>query len=105
MPEWISYYAGLIAKGLQTTLSLLAISAVLGFALAVLVALAMTFATMYYLGIGLHKISLGALVLALGLLENGDLFAKTRTVVTRSRQVSKILEAANTPASSSKSQL
>lgn len=40
MPEWISYYAGLIAKGLQTTLSLLLISAVLGFALAVLVALA-----------------------------------------------------------------
>lgn len=40
MPEWISYYAGLIAKGLQTTLSLLVISAVLGFALAVLVALA-----------------------------------------------------------------
>ena len=25
MPEWISYYAGLIAKGLQTTLSLLLI--------------------------------------------------------------------------------
>ncbi|AHC35903.1 nickel permease [Pseudomonas fluorescens] len=40
MPEWISYYAGLIAKGLQTSLSLLLISAVLGFALAVLVALA-----------------------------------------------------------------
>ncbi|MBC3245064.1 ABC transporter permease subunit [Pseudomonas lurida] len=40
MPEWISYYAGLITKGLQTTLSLLVVSAVLGFALAVLVALA-----------------------------------------------------------------
>jgi len=40
MPEWISYYAGLSAKGLQTTLSLLVVSAVLGFALAVLVALA-----------------------------------------------------------------
>lgn len=40
MPKWISYYAGLIAKGLQTTLSLLVVSAVLGFALAVLVALA-----------------------------------------------------------------
>ena len=33
MPEWISYYAGLIAKGLQTTLSLLLISAVLGLSL------------------------------------------------------------------------
>jgi len=40
MPDWIVYYAGLIGKGLQTTLSLLVISAVLGFALAVLVALA-----------------------------------------------------------------
>ena len=29
MPDWISYYAGLIAKGLQTTLSLLVISALL----------------------------------------------------------------------------
>eukprot|EP01133_Synstelium_polycarpum_P007610 gene7610-8904_t len=36
----VDYYAGLLAKGLQTTLSLLVISAVLGFALAVLVALA-----------------------------------------------------------------
>lgn len=37
-------------------------------ALAIPLVLAMTFAAMYYLGIGLHKISLGALVLALGLL-------------------------------------
>jgi multidrug efflux pump len=37
--------------------------------------LAMTFAAMYYLGIGLHKISLGALVLALGLLVDDAIIA------------------------------
>ncbi len=37
-------------------------------ALSIPLVLAMTFALMYYLGIGLHKISLGALVLALGLM-------------------------------------
>jgi multidrug efflux pump len=35
----------------------------------------MTFACMYYLGIGLHKISLGALVLALGLLVDDAIIA------------------------------
>ncbi|ATR82067.1 multidrug transporter AcrB [Pseudomonas sp. HLS-6] len=44
-------------------------------ALAIPVVLAMTFATMYYLGIGLHKISLGALVLALGLLVDDAIIA------------------------------
>lgn len=37
--------------------------------------LAMTFAAMYYFGIGLHKISLGALVLALGLLVDDAIIA------------------------------
>lgn len=37
--------------------------------------LAMTFATMQYFGIGLHKISLGALVLALGLLVDDAIIA------------------------------
>ncbi|SED03815.1 multidrug efflux pump [Pseudomonas saponiphila] len=44
-------------------------------ALAIPMVLAMTFATMYYLGIGLHKISLGALVLALGLLVDDAIIA------------------------------
>ncbi|WP_122558904.1 efflux RND transporter permease subunit [Pseudomonas viridiflava] len=43
--------------------------------LAIPLVLAMTFATMYYLGIGLHKISLGALVLALGLLVDDAIIA------------------------------
>ena len=44
-------------------------------ALAIPLVLAMTFATMYYLGIGLHKISLGALVMALGLLVDDAIIA------------------------------
>lgn len=44
-------------------------------ALAIPLVLAMTFATMHYFGIGLHKISLGALVLALGLLVDDAIIA------------------------------
>ncbi|AVF56623.1 multidrug transporter AcrB [Pseudomonas fulva] len=44
-------------------------------ALAIPLVLAMTFAAMYYFGIGLHKISLGALVLALGLLVDDAIIA------------------------------
>ncbi|RMH84410.1 efflux RND transporter permease subunit [Pseudomonas sp. AOB-7] len=44
-------------------------------ALVIPLVLAMTFASMYYLGIGLHKISLGALVLGLGLLVDDAIIA------------------------------
>jgi multidrug efflux pump len=44
-------------------------------ALTIPLVLAMTFAAMYYFGIGLHKISLGALVLALGLLVDDAIIA------------------------------
>nr|WP_314416813.1 efflux RND transporter permease subunit [uncultured Pseudomonas sp.] len=44
-------------------------------ALTIPLVMAMTFAAMYYLGIGLHKISLGALVLALGLLVDDAIIA------------------------------
>ena len=44
-------------------------------ALSIPLVLAMTFAAMYYLGIGLHKISLGALVLALGLMVDDAIIA------------------------------
>jgi multidrug efflux pump len=44
-------------------------------ALAIPLVLAMTFATMKFFGIGLHKISLGALVLALGLLVDDAIIA------------------------------
>ena len=38
IPAWIVEYAALLGRGLQTTVSLLLISSVIGFALAVLVA-------------------------------------------------------------------
>jgi multidrug efflux pump len=44
-------------------------------ALSIPLVLAMTFAAMYFLGIGLHKISLGALVLALGLMVDDAIIA------------------------------
>lgn len=44
-------------------------------ALTIPLVLAMTFTTMHYFGIGLHKISLGALVLALGLLVDDAIIA------------------------------
>ncbi len=44
-------------------------------ALSIPLVLAMTFASMFYFGIGLHKISLGALVLALGLLVDDAIIA------------------------------
>ncbi len=44
-------------------------------ALSIPLVLALTFAGMYYFGIGLHKISLGALVLALGLLVDDAIIA------------------------------
>ncbi|NLU00967.1 MAG: efflux RND transporter permease subunit [Pseudomonas lundensis] len=50
-------------------------------ALAIPLVLAMTFATMHYFGIGLHKISLGALVLALGLLVDDAIIAVEMMVI------------------------
>ncbi|HZH43845.1 MAG TPA: efflux RND transporter permease subunit [Lysobacter sp.] len=50
-------------------------------ALSIPVVLAMTFATMDYFGIGLHKISLGSLVLALGLLVDDAIIAVEMMVV------------------------
>ncbi|HWS40234.1 MAG TPA: efflux RND transporter permease subunit [Arenimonas sp.] len=44
-------------------------------ALSIPLVLAMTFATMYFFNIGLHKISLGALILALGLLVDDAIIA------------------------------
>ena len=50
-------------------------------AISIPLVLAMTFAVMYWLGIGLHKISLGALVLALGLLVDDAIIAVEMMVV------------------------
>ena len=50
-------------------------------ALSIPLVLAMTFALMHYFGIGLHKISLGSLVLALGLLVDDAIIAVEMMVV------------------------
>lgn len=50
-------------------------------ALSIPLVLAMTFAVMHYFGIGLHKISLGALILALGLLVDDAIIAVEMMVI------------------------
>jgi multidrug efflux pump len=56
--------------------------------------LAMTFATMHYFGIGLHKISLGALVLALGLLVDDAIIAVEMMAIKMEQGFSRIKAAA-----------
>lgn len=63
-------------------------------ALSIPLVLAMTFACMYYLDIGLHKISLGALVLALGLLVDDAIIAVEMMVIKMEQGFSR-LEAAS----------
>lgn len=56
--------------------------------------LAMTFAVMHYFGIGLHKISLGALVLALGLLVDDAIIAVEMMAVRMEQGYSRLKAAA-----------
>ena len=52
--------------------------------------LAMTFAVMYYFGIGLHKISLGALVLALGLMVDDAIIAVEMMAIKMEQGLSRL---------------
>lgn len=56
--------------------------------------LAMTFAVMHYFGIGLHKISLGALVLALGLLVDDAIIAVEMMAIKMEQGFSRLRAAA-----------
>ncbi len=56
--------------------------------------LAMTFAVMHYFGIGLHKISLGALVLALGLLVDDAIIAVEMMAIKMEQGLSRMKAAA-----------
>ena len=56
--------------------------------------LAMTFAAMHYFGIGLHKISLGALVLALGLLVDDAIIAVEMMAIKMEQGFSRLKAAA-----------
>ena len=64
-------------------------------ALSIPLVLAMTFAAMHYFGIGLHKISLGALVLALGLLVDDAIIAVEMMVVKIEQGYDRIKAAAS----------
>lgn len=59
-------------------------------AISIPLVLAMTFATMHYFGIGLHKISLGALVLALGLLVDDAIIAVEMMAVKMEQGLSRL---------------
>ena len=63
-------------------------------ALSIPLVLAMTFAAMHYFGIGLHKISLGALVLALGLLVDDAIIAVEMMAVKMEQGFDRIRAAA-----------
>ncbi|HEY2345112.1 MAG TPA: efflux RND transporter permease subunit [Xanthomonadaceae bacterium] len=63
-------------------------------ALTIPLVLAMTFAAMYFFGIGLHKISLGALVLALGLLVDDAIIAVEMMAVKLEQGFDKLRAAA-----------
>ena len=63
-------------------------------ALSIPLVLAMTFAAMHYFGIGLHKISLGALVLALGLLVDDAIIAVEMRAVKMEQGFDRIRAAA-----------
>ena len=63
-------------------------------ALSIPLVLAMTFAVMHYFGIGLHKISLGALVLALGLLVDDAIIAVEMMAVKMEQGLDRLRAAA-----------
>ncbi|HLU13492.1 MAG TPA: efflux RND transporter permease subunit [Arenimonas sp.] len=63
-------------------------------ALSIPLVLAMTFAAMHYFGIGLHKISLGALVLALGLLVDDAIIAVEMMAVKMEQGLDRLRAAA-----------
>ena len=73
--EFVRVLAEALVIGLLVSFFSLGMRTGMVVALSIPLVLAMTFASMYYLGIGLHKISLGALVLALGLLVDDAIIA------------------------------
>ncbi len=73
--EFIRVLAEAVAIVLLVSFFSLGLRTGLVVALSIPLVLAMTFAGMHYFGIGLHKISLGALVLALGLLVDDAIIA------------------------------
>ena len=92
--EFVRVLAEAVAIVLLVSFFSLGLRTGLVVALSIPVVLAMTFATMHYFGIGLHKISLGSLVLALGLLVDDAIIAVEMMVVKLEQGYDRIKAAA-----------
>jgi multidrug efflux pump len=92
--EFVRVLAEAIAIVLLVSFFSLGLRTGLVVAVSIPLVLAMTFATMHYFGIGLHKISLGALVLALGLLVDDAIIAVEMMAIKMEQGYSRLKAAA-----------
>ena len=93
--EFVRVLAEAVAIVLLVSFFSLGLRTGLVVALSIPLVLAMTFAAMQYFGIGLHKISLGALVLALGLLVDDAIIAVEMMVVKMEQGFDRVKAAAS----------
>ena len=92
--EFVRVLAEAVAIVLLVSFFSLGLRTGLVVAVSIPLVLAMTFATMHWFGIGLHKISLGALVLALGLLVDDAIIAVEMMAVKMEQGFSRLKAAA-----------
>jgi multidrug efflux pump len=92
--EFVRVLAEAIAIVLLVSFFSLGMRTGLVVAVSIPLVLAMTFAAMHYFGIGLHKISLGALVLALGLLVDDAIIAVEMMAIKMEQGYSRLKAAA-----------
>ncbi|RZA17996.1 MAG: efflux RND transporter permease subunit [Lysobacteraceae bacterium] len=92
--EFVHVLAEAVAIVLLVSFFSLGLRTGLVVAVSIPLVLAMTFAVMHYFGIGLHKISLGALVLALGLLVDDAIIAVEMMAVRMEQGYSRLKAAA-----------
>ena len=92
--EFVRVLAEAVAIVLLVSFFSLGLRTGLVVAVSIPLVLAMTFAVMHYFGIGLHKISLGALVLALGLLVDDAIIAVEMMAIRMEQGYSRLKAAA-----------
>ena len=92
--EFVRVLAEAVAIVLLVSFFSLGVRTGLVVALSIPLVLAMTFAVMQYFGVGLHKISLGALVLALGLLVDDAIIAVEMMAIKMEQGFSRLKAAA-----------
>ncbi|TBR10639.1 MAG: efflux RND transporter permease subunit, partial [Lysobacter sp.] len=92
--EFVRVLAEAVAIVLLVSFFSLGLRTGLVVALSIPLVLAMTFAVMQYIGVGLHKISLGALVLALGLLVDDAIIAVEMMAIKMEQGFSRLKAAA-----------